>query len=173
MLEGRLITGDQREFVLAEWDGANHSGFDPLDDKVLVMMDEHAEVTSGGITLPQDVVDRQSAAGETGIIVALGPAAFVWDDDATRKWSGRKPEPGDRVYVERYAGQLVQGADGRTYRLMSQRCIGAVANADLAQLVTTRVARAPEPEPAAPRKAAAKKAAPKKAARKGTNGKHV
>lgn len=168
MLEGRLITGDQREFVLAAWDGANRSGYDPLDDKVLVLMDEHAEVTSGGIALPQPVVDRQSAAGETGIVVALGPAAFVWNDEATRVWKGRKPEPGDRVYVERYAGQLLQGADGRVYRLMSQRCVGAVANGDLQGMATTKVPKAA---------ARAKAAAPKKAAASGGsrrgNGKRV
>jgi chaperonin GroES len=155
MMEGRIITGDHREFVLAGWDGANHSGFDPLDDKVLVLMDEHVEVTSGGLTLPAQVVERQSAAGETGLIVALGPAAFVWNDEATRDWSGRKPEPGDRVYVEKYAGQLLQGADGKTYRLMSQRCVGAVANDALAAMATTKT------------KAPAKKAAPKRRARNG------
>ena len=138
MMEGRLITGDQREFVLAEWSGRNESGFDPLDDKVLVLMDEHAEVTVGGIVIPGTVQERQSAAGETGVVVALGPAAFVWNDEVTRKWEGRRPEPGDRVYIERYAGQLLQGADGRVYRLMSQHCIGAVANSDLAAMVTTK-----------------------------------
>lgn len=142
MLAGRLITGDQREFVLAEWNGRNESGFDPLDDKVLVLMDEHAERTAGGVLVPTAVVERQSQAGETGLVVALGPAAFVWNDEATRNWQGRKPEPGCRVYVERYAGQLLQGADGRVYRLMSQRCVGAVANAALAKMATTKVAKA-------------------------------
>ena len=132
------MMGDQREFVLAEWSGRNESGFDPLDDKVLVLMDEHAEETTGGILLPQGVQERQSMAAETGLVVALGPAAYVWDDEALRKWVGRKPEPGDRVYVERYAGQLLHGADGRVYRLMSQKNVGAVANGDLAGMATTK-----------------------------------
>jgi chaperonin GroES len=127
MMEGRLITGDQREFSMPSWDGTNHSGYQPLDDKVLVLMDEHVELTSGGIVIPQATAERQSMAGETGLVVALGPAAFQWNDDLTRKWVGRSPEPGDRVYIERYAGQLVQGIDGRTYRLKSQRCVGALA----------------------------------------------
>jgi chaperonin GroES len=109
------------------WDGTNHSGYQPLDDKVLVLMDEHVEVTSGGIVIPQATAERQSMAGETGLVVALGPAAFQWNDDLTRKWVGKAPEPGDRVYIERYAGQLLQGIDGRTYRLMGQRCVGAIA----------------------------------------------
>jgi chaperonin GroES len=125
--EGRLITGDQREFVTAPWDGVNRSGYQPLDDKVMVRMDEHASITSGGIHIPDTAAERQSIAGETGVVVALGPAAFVWDDDARRMWSGQRPEPGDRVYIERYAGQVLQGIDGMTYRLVSQRCVGAVA----------------------------------------------
>lgn len=127
MLEGRLLTGDAREYVVAAWNGKNESGYQPLDDKCLVLMDEHASVNSGGIMMPDQFADRQTMASETGVIVALGPAAFLYDDDARRKWIGHKPEPGDRVYVSRYAGQLLQGVDGRTYRLMSQSCIGAVA----------------------------------------------
>lgn len=127
MMRGRLVTADQREYVMDAWDGVNRSGYQPLDDKVLVLMDEHAATTSGGVMLPEDVRERHSMAGESGLVIALGPAAFRWDDDMTRAWVGRKPEPGDRVYVERYAGQLLQGMDGRTYRLMSQRCVGAVA----------------------------------------------
>lgn len=129
-MEGRLITGDQREFIVSAWSGTNESGYDPLDDKVLVMMDEHADTTSGGIIVVDTAVERQTAAAETGTIVALGPAAFVYNDEATRKWVGRRPEPGDRVYVSRYSGQLLQGIDGKTYRLMSQSCVGAVAQPD-------------------------------------------
>ena len=113
MKEGRLITGDQREFVVAAWDGVNRSGYVPLDDKVLILMDEHASITSGGIHIPDIAAERQSLGGETGRIVALGPAAFIWDDDARRRWSGLRPEPGDRIYVERYSGQLLQGVDGQ------------------------------------------------------------
>ncbi len=127
MMEGRLITGDNREFVIEVWDGVNRSGWQPLDDKVLVLMEEHVERTSGGIMVLDTIRERQSMAGETGVVIALGPVAFQWNDELTRRWEGRKPEPGDRVYVERYAGALVQGHDGRAYRLMSQRCVGALA----------------------------------------------
>lgn len=130
MMAGRLITGDQREFVVAAWDGVNRSGYRPLDDKVLVLMDEHADVTSGGIMLPQTAAERQTLASESGTIVAIGPAAFVWNDDGNRKWVGEVPAPGDRVYVERYAGQVIQGRDGNSYRLMGQRCVGAVADVE-------------------------------------------
>lgn len=127
MLKGRILTADHQEFVLATWDGVNRSGYAPLDDKVLVLIDEHAEATSGGIALTAEFVERQTMASEHGVVVAVGPAAFRWNDDGTRAWDGKRPEPGDRVYVERYAGQLLNGRDGRKYRLMAQKCIGAVA----------------------------------------------
>jgi chaperonin GroES len=127
MLEGKVLrTGDQREFVQAEWDGTNRSGITPLDDKILIRMDEHAERTSGGIVIPDEARARQTMASETGVVIALGAAAFEFTDDGNRRWSTAKPEPGDRVVVERYAGRVVQGEDSVEYRLVSQRSIGAL-----------------------------------------------
>lgn len=126
MLEGRVLRLDQQEFIVAPWDGVNRSGYAPLDDKVLVLVDTHADKI-GSIAIPQDVADRQTMAAEHGTVIALGPAAFRWNDDATRAWEGGKPEPGSRVYIERYSGQVLKGVDGQTYRLLSQKCIGAIA----------------------------------------------
>lgn len=122
----RLFTADHAEYQFAAWDGTNRSGYQPLDDKVLVLMDAHVAQTSGGVWVPEEKVERQSMASESGVLVALGPAAFVWNDELTRKWVGTKPEAGDRVAVERYSGQLVNGMDGQQYRLMSARCVGAL-----------------------------------------------
>jgi co-chaperonin GroES (HSP10) len=127
MLEGRVLrTSDQREFVKAEWTGTNNSGIVPLDDKCLIRMDEHAETTSGGIIITDTHRSQQTMASETGVVIALGEAAFQFNDDATRRWSTTKPKPGDRVVCERYSGRLVQGEDGIEYRLISQRAIGAL-----------------------------------------------
>jgi chaperonin GroES len=127
MLQGRVLrTGDQREFVKATWDGTNRSGITPLDDKVLIRMDEHAERTSGGIVIPDDARSRQSMASETGVVIALGAAAFEYSDDGARNWRTAKPAPGDRVVVERYAGRVVQGQDSVEYRLVSQKSVGAL-----------------------------------------------
>ena len=106
MLEGRILNLDNRHYVVAEWNGTNHSGYRPLDDKVLVLMDAHADTTAGGIAIPEQIAERQSMAAETGLVVALGPAAFRWNDDGTRAWDGERPEPGSRVYVSRYADEL-------------------------------------------------------------------
>lgn len=127
MLAGRIMTADHQEFVLGEWDGVNRSGWQALDDNVLVLMEEHVDKTSGGIIIPDSARERQSLSSEHGILVSIGPGAFAFSNDGSRKWSGRVPQLGDRVAVERYAGTLVNGVDGQKYRLMSQRCVGAVA----------------------------------------------
>ncbi|WP_342626917.1 co-chaperone GroES [Nguyenibacter vanlangensis] len=126
MREGRILKFDQQEYVMSDWDGVNRAGYVPLDDKILVLADVHAEMTSGAVQLPAGYVERQTLAAEHGTVIAVGPAAFRWNDDGTRQWVGRIPAPGDRVYFERYAGQLLRGEDGRLYRLMSQRCIAAI-----------------------------------------------
>jgi chaperonin GroES len=127
MLEGRVLrTSDHREFAQASWDGVNRSRIYPLDDKVLVLMDEHAGVTLGGVIIADDIRDRQSMASETGVIIAVGEAAFQFSDDGRRRWDTRKPQPGERVMVERYAGKTLQGYDGIEYRIMSQSCIAAI-----------------------------------------------
>jgi co-chaperonin GroES (HSP10) len=125
--EGRILrTGDQREFIKADFDGVNRSGIIPLDDKILIRMDEHAEITQGGIVIPEDTRSRQTMASETGVVIALGAAAFEFSDDGNRHWNTAKPAPGDRVVVERYSGRVVQGEDGEEYRLVSQKAIGAL-----------------------------------------------
>ena len=87
-------------------------------------MDEAASMTSGGVSLPETLIERQSMAAESGVLVAVAAGAFLLNEDMT-PWTGEKPKPGDRVYVEKYAGKLVKGRDGKTYRLMDYGCIGA------------------------------------------------
>jgi co-chaperonin GroES (HSP10) len=108
------------------WTGKNESGASPIGDYVLVMPDLAADKSSGGVFIDPVTVDRHTLASETGIIVALGDQAFAWNADRSRRWEGEKPEPGQRVYYTRYAGQVVHGDDGRTYRCMEDKCIGAV-----------------------------------------------
>ena len=121
------MTADHQEFILGEWDGINRSLWQALDDNVLVLMEEHVDKTSGGIIIPDSARERQTLSSEHGILVSIGPGAFNMSNDGSRKWTGYVPKLGDRVAVERYAGTLVNGADGQKYRLMSQRCVGAVA----------------------------------------------
>ncbi len=129
MMAGRVLRLGNLEYDEAVWGGVNESGYDPLDDKVLVLTDTHVGVTAGGVHIAAETIERQTMAAEHGTVIAVGPAAFRFNDQGTRSWAGIVPEPGDRVYFERYGGQLLKGVDGRLYRLMSQRCIGAIAPA--------------------------------------------
>ncbi len=127
MIEGKVLKLDRQEFNIAQWSGSNESGYEPLDDKVLVLTDTHVEVTMGGVALPPDAIERMTMAAEHGTVIAVGPAAFRWSDTGVREWQGVRPKPGDRIYFERYSGQLLKGTDGKLYRVMSQRCIAAIS----------------------------------------------
>lgn len=128
-MEAKLLKTSQAEYVPNQWNGVNESGFTPLDDKVMILPDVAASQTSGGVFIPDEMTERHTMASETGIIVAIGEGAFVWNTDRTAKWTGLKPSPGDRVYIQRYAGQLLHGKDGNQYRVMDYKCIGAIENA--------------------------------------------
>lgn len=123
-LQPRLIKGLHAEYAPAKWDGRDTSGVKCVGKTVLVLMDTCADITTGGITLPPDLIEKMNLASESGVLVKAAEGAFLVNEDGT-PWSGFKPEPGDRVYVEKYAGRLVKGRDGQTYRLMDYAAIGA------------------------------------------------
>jgi len=123
-MEPRLIKGIQAEYVPAKWSGQNTSGVRVVGKTVLVLMDECSQTTTGGIALPEDLIERMSMAAESGVLVACAPGAFLLNEDMT-PWSGEKPGPGDRVYIEKYAGKQIKGRDGKTYRIMDYGSIGA------------------------------------------------
>lgn len=114
------------EYVPAEWTGNNQSGVNPIGDRVLVLPDQAAEASSGGILLPGDLQDRHTMAAEAGVVIQLGDGAFIWNSDKQTPFHGRKPKPGERVCIEKYSGQLTLGDDGKQYRLMESACIAAI-----------------------------------------------
>ena len=125
-LKPRLLRTAVGTYKAVEWAGVNTSGFVPIGDMVLVLPDEAETKSKGGIIMPDDVSDRQAMAAESGVIIALGDGAFAYSADRMRGWTGYKPKVGDRVRMERYAGQMQTGEDGLQYRLMTDKCIGGV-----------------------------------------------
>lgn len=117
-MKPRLLKTTVAQYTPAEYHGRNQSGWGPIGDKVLVLTDQAADKTSGGIFIDPVSADRATMAAETGILVAVGQDAF--------HGYAIKPKPGDRVYVERYSGQVMLGDDVQLYRLMDDVCIGAV-----------------------------------------------
>lgn len=133
-MKSRLVKSSKSvEFVAATWNGSNESGYQPLGDMVLIAPDSASSKSSGGVEFTATHVARETMAAESGVIVALGSDAFLWNADRTRRWEGMKPEPGDRVHMQRYSGQEILGKDGTVYRLCEQNCIGAIEIRELAQ----------------------------------------
>ena len=149
-MKRRLLRTELSTYEEADWDGVNRSGWRPTSDLVLVLPDQASDKIGklGLLVQPEDQRDRASLASESGVIIAIGDGAFVWNRDRTRAYEGAKPKPGDRVLYRRYAGQMMKGADGRSYRYMSDNEIGMVADAE--SIAAAQEAPAEEDDEAAP-----------------------
>lgn len=124
-MQERLLKNLKGEFKPSVYAGTNESGVMPMGKRILVLMDEFSSVTSGNIHIPEAMVERMNMAGESGVLIEAAPEAFSTHPDHT-KWTGRKPVPGDRLYLEKYAGVLVQGIDSKVYRLMEDSCASGI-----------------------------------------------
>lgn len=128
-MELKLIKGLHADYIPAKWSGKDTSGIRVVGKTVLVLMDKCSPTSKGGIDLPEDIVEKMSMAAESGVLVAVSAGAFLLNEDMS-PWTGVKPGPGDRVYIEKYAGKQVKGRDGETYRIMDYGSIGATYEAE-------------------------------------------
>jgi co-chaperonin GroES (HSP10) len=97
----------------------NNSGFKPLDTKLLVLPDYIDDKSEGGIVLTNDTVQQNDLAVTQGYLVASGDQAFV-------DWENKKPvEIGTRIVWAIYAGQMIDGDDGKSYRLINDTDLAA------------------------------------------------
>jgi co-chaperonin GroES (HSP10) len=98
---------------------SNTSGIIPVEDKLLLMPDEPAEVIRG-IMKPENVREREAMAQVRALLVATGGNCF-------EDWDGPIPMLWDRVMAVKYAGIFgIMGADGRTYQICTARDIVAI-----------------------------------------------
>jgi co-chaperonin GroES (HSP10) len=77
----------------------------------------------GAIFIPDDAAETLDLAMQVGRIVAQSPLAYSydgWPDESL------KPQIGDAVWFARYAGKDFTGVDGRQYRILKDKDIGAV-----------------------------------------------
>ena len=132
-MQPHLIKGLHADYIPAAWSGKDTSGIRVVGKTVLVLMDKCSPKSTGGVDLPDDLIEKMSMAAESGVLVACAAAAFLLNEDMT-PWSGEKPKPGDRVYIDKYAGKLVKGRDGETYRIMDYGSIGATYEAEPEQI---------------------------------------
>ena len=94
----------------------NTSGLAPRGRAVLIQPYE-PEKKKSLIELPPDVAGRSVMMEQRAIVVAVGNEA--WADE-----SEPRAKPGDKVFVTKFAGMMVQGTlDGEQYRLVNDRDI--------------------------------------------------
>jgi co-chaperonin GroES (HSP10) len=94
----------------------------PMEFKIVVELDPIEEVTKGGIILPGEKVERDKLAYEEGTLVAVSPFAFTYAEWPS---SVEKPQIGNRVMIERYAG-LLRERNGKSYRIVNDKSLVAV-----------------------------------------------
>ena len=115
------------QFVTGDYEsGKNGCGWEPTTDCVLLLPDTPIRKSTGGILIPEAVADTKADAAESGIIVALGPDAFIWNSDRTRRLeSAEKPQIGHRAVISRYSGIKIAGDDGQTYYILVDHSVKA------------------------------------------------
>ncbi len=93
--------------------------------RVLVKLEKIQEMTSGGIVLPEIVVDREQDNITDGILVDYGKFAFTDICDESEK-----PKKGAHVYFVKYAGKAMS-VDGEEYRIINDEDIFAIHREDM------------------------------------------
>lgn len=146
-MQPRTLATDRGSYELATWDGVNRSGIRPVNDHVLVLVDNAAAVTPGKIIIPDETQKTIGLGSTTGLIIAVGAFAFLYSADRMLKISPEhQPKAGQRVWYTRYAGQEYYGYDGKLYRVMSDRAIAGVEDPESVDAAKALIE--PEPEPA-------------------------
>jgi co-chaperonin GroES (HSP10) len=93
----------------------------PMEFNVVIEMDTPQE-RIGSILLPPSVLDAEKTKADEGILIAVSPLAFNFDE-----WpeGSRKPEVGDRVLIGRYSG-ISREKDKTVWRIVKDKDIIAI-----------------------------------------------
>lgn len=124
--------GDARLDLIPRLDDC-HPGIRPVEYNVIVATVPATEGKKiGSVFIPDDTSDTLDLAMQVGRIVAQSPLAYSfdrWDDPSL------KPQIGDPVWFARYGGKDFTGRDGRQYRILKDKDIGAVIDETPAPVV--------------------------------------
>lgn len=108
----------------------NTSGIIPCEFNVLVTFDQKYQdagdglrKTESGLYLMDESQTREDHRSMEATLVEVSPAAFSYHDwpDGTRL-----PMPGDRVLHVASAGKVIDGDDGKKYRILKDKDIAAI-----------------------------------------------
>uniref|UniRef100_A0A7S0RR56 20 kDa chaperonin, chloroplastic n=1 Tax=Chlamydomonas leiostraca TaxID=1034604 RepID=A0A7S0RR56_9CHLO len=86
----------------------------PMSDRVLIKVEETADVTIGGVLLPETAKERPLS----GTVVSTGPGKY--DAEAEEKRKPMRVQPGDRVLYFKYAGDNMETPDGTKYVVLRE-----------------------------------------------------
>lgn len=104
----------------------NTSGFKVPEYRILILPDVVEEKTTGGIIIPQAVLDAMEGAKTLATIVDIGEKAF--DQGTDREWKN-KPKIGDKILIPTGEGYKLfkeETKDGKEYRVILDRSIIAI-----------------------------------------------
>jgi chaperonin GroES len=90
----------------------NDSGFQPIEDRVLVRLIEVEETTQGGIVIPSQTRDSANMADVHGYLVAAG-------EEGLTRMNHNGVQVGDLIVFAKYSGDVYIGEDGLRYRIMN------------------------------------------------------
>ena len=88
------------------------SGFKVFLNNIVVALYERPKKTKGGIILTDKFVDKDIWQGTTGLVVAMGPLAYV--DDEHVSFAGQRVNVGDWVFF--------RAADGSSFEINTVPC---------------------------------------------------
>lgn len=100
-------------------DSLNDTGIKPVEYKCLVRIDPVEKKTETGVHLPEEYIERQQMSTVMGTLVAVGGNAF-------EDWGDPKPQPGDRVVIDKYAGIVGVADASDRVRLVQDKNILAI-----------------------------------------------
>lgn len=86
----------------------------PLADRVLIKVEEVADVTLGGVILPDSAKERPLS----GTVVRTGPGKY--DKDAEGKRKAMTVAPGDRILYFKYAGDNMETPSGEKFVVLRE-----------------------------------------------------
>lgn len=112
------MTEDEKQNIFIE---PHKPGITPTGHHVLVLPDKVEEKTKGGIYLPQESQDDKQRAATKGLLVAVGPTAWL-EFAKGEPWA----KAGDYVSYAKYGGINMSGSDGEDYVLLNDQDILAV-----------------------------------------------
>ncbi len=100
-------------------------GIRPIEYNVIVapVAATESDGKIGSLYIPDDAKENLDLAMQVGRIIAQSPLAYSYE-----KWlqPDLQPQVGQIVWFARYAGKEFVGIDGKTYRILKDKDIGAI-----------------------------------------------